>query len=171
MIKFPCGICSKSVNKNQRANCCDSCQSWIHIKCNNLDSKTYELLKASEEFWLCKICLSDIMPFSGVSEDDVLPFYNLRELPVPEFIQNNADELHKRLSDLDETPSQQYFNLSEFNNLKAQYHLYKGYFHLNIESLSAHIDELNEFLNISKINFDVICLTESRMQVNKKMSE
>ena len=35
--KFPCGICSKAVEKNRNAVCCDGCNLWVHIRCNNLN--------------------------------------------------------------------------------------------------------------------------------------
>ena len=29
-FKFPCGICEKSLNKNQKSMHCDGCNFWIH---------------------------------------------------------------------------------------------------------------------------------------------
>ena len=37
--KFPCGVCSKPVANNHNALCCDSCDKWVHIKCNFLNKK------------------------------------------------------------------------------------------------------------------------------------
>ena len=34
--KFPCDVCYKAVAKSPNAVCCDSCNLWVHIKCNNL---------------------------------------------------------------------------------------------------------------------------------------
>ena len=34
--KFPCGICEKSVNKNQKSIYCDNCGLWIHKSCEGL---------------------------------------------------------------------------------------------------------------------------------------
>ena len=32
-IKFPCGVCKKSVRSNQRGVACDCCDLWFHTKC------------------------------------------------------------------------------------------------------------------------------------------
>ena len=45
MVAFPCGVCKRSVASNHRAFQCDICNSWIHIKCNYLDKKSYAFLK------------------------------------------------------------------------------------------------------------------------------
>ena len=39
--KFPCGVCYKPVAKNHNAACCDSCNLWVHINCNNLTKFCY----------------------------------------------------------------------------------------------------------------------------------
>ena len=39
MVKFPYGICQKAVAKRHQAVCCDLCDKWIHIACNNLNKK------------------------------------------------------------------------------------------------------------------------------------
>ena len=39
MIKSPCDISQKTVAKRHKAICCDLCDKWIHIACNNLDKK------------------------------------------------------------------------------------------------------------------------------------
>ena len=42
--KFPCGVCYKAVAKNHNAVYCDSCNLWVHIKCNNLTKFCYRKL-------------------------------------------------------------------------------------------------------------------------------
>ena len=43
-IKFPCGTCNKPVASNQKATCCDSCNSWFHTKCTNISNKIYSCM-------------------------------------------------------------------------------------------------------------------------------
>ena len=44
-VKFPCGICNKTVKSNHKAIQCDSCDLWIHIGCNDILDAEYEHLK------------------------------------------------------------------------------------------------------------------------------
>ena len=52
--KFPCGICSKTVANNHNVLRCDSCDKWVHIKCNFLNKKTYQKLQKDKPPWRTK---------------------------------------------------------------------------------------------------------------------
>ena len=73
-IKDPCGICFKSVNKNQKAIKCNTCLKWIHRKCNGISVQEYEALvnEPDEIPWLCILCNIDDMaskfPFGYLSK-------------------------------------------------------------------------------------------------------
>ena len=69
-IKFPCGVCSKSVANNHRALCCDSCDKWVHMKCNFLNKKTYQKLQKDESPWFCINCVKDQLPFQSQINSD-----------------------------------------------------------------------------------------------------
>ena len=66
--KFSCGVCYESVAKNHNAVYCDSCNLWVHIKCNNLTKFCYRRLQTSQEPWHCKNCMKKILPFPELSE-------------------------------------------------------------------------------------------------------
>ena len=40
-LRYPCGICTKSVRCNQRGILCDSCDKWFHASCERISLKTY----------------------------------------------------------------------------------------------------------------------------------
>ena len=42
---FPCGICSKTVAKKHNVVCCNKCDMWVHIKCNNKQSSAIKNYK------------------------------------------------------------------------------------------------------------------------------
>ena len=66
MIKFPYRICQKAVAKRHKVICCDLCNKWIHIACNNLDKKTCRNLQSSEISWFCIPCLKKELPFNSI---------------------------------------------------------------------------------------------------------
>lgn len=57
-VKYPCGLCSKSVASNHRAMLCEVCYYWHHIKCVQISPSEYKLLSASEDSWVCSNCSS-----------------------------------------------------------------------------------------------------------------
>ena len=71
-LRFPCGICNKSVMNNQKAIECDSCGKWIHTKCNGTTNNEYEELKLLNEMaendpniicevWWCLRCTDNLV--------------------------------------------------------------------------------------------------------------
>ena len=68
--KYPCGICAKDVAKNHAA-CCDICNLWVHIKCNNITKFCYRKLQNSQEPWYCKKCIKQILCFSELTESQL----------------------------------------------------------------------------------------------------
>ena len=55
-VKFPCGICNKSLKNNHKTIQCDSCDLWIHIVCNDISDAEYECLKTEYDPWYCLVC-------------------------------------------------------------------------------------------------------------------
>ena len=49
---FPCGICNKNISDDHKAVKCSICYYKTHIKCQNIDSATYEKNKTSYIFCL-----------------------------------------------------------------------------------------------------------------------
>ena len=53
-IKFPCGVCKKSVRSNQRGVACDRCDLWFHTKCMGMNTLVYNGLRNVS--WECLQC-------------------------------------------------------------------------------------------------------------------
>ena len=72
--KFPCPVCNKNVNTNHRAICCDICDKWVHIKCNQLNEKDYKIIKndtnKDDAVFYCIKCVSQIFPFNSLTNSD-----------------------------------------------------------------------------------------------------
>ena len=64
VISFPCSIGAKSIGDDVF---CDKCNSWIHIKCNNLNYVNYEYLNDNDDPWFCLKCNSEIFPLGTLN--------------------------------------------------------------------------------------------------------
>ena len=51
----------------------------------------------------------------------------------------------------------------EFKNMKTREKQDSSILHLNISSISAHINDLRNFLNLADQKIDIICISESRI--------
>ena len=69
-VKFPSKIRKKAVAQNHKAVCCDVCDTWVHIKCNKINTQTYNILKKEKASWSCIECSKDVFPFSKLNETD-----------------------------------------------------------------------------------------------------
>ena len=57
-MEFPCGLCSKPVERNQRGIQCDNGDRWFHTRCCTIaiGDQTYETLGTSSCIWICCDC-------------------------------------------------------------------------------------------------------------------
>ena len=184
-IKNPCGICSKSVGSKHRAIQCNYCNSWIHIKCQHLDAKDYQLHQNNPELeFVCLPCNSSIIPFCNLNDNhfDILvnKGVNFKDDDVIDLaITGNQkllfDQLNKAIynsmpnldpiDDNTDTPplNCQYYSTDEFINQKFKSEKSFSVFHLNIHSIALHIEELKTTLQLLDFKFDFICISESKI--------
>ena len=57
---YPCGKCSLNVNDDDKALCCDGCNQWIHVSCDQYISEDIydSLVQApSTDPWYCCSCI------------------------------------------------------------------------------------------------------------------
>ena len=57
---FPCSICNQAIGDNDNSIYCDKCNSWVHIKCNNLNFIDYQYVNGNDDPWFCLICNSEL---------------------------------------------------------------------------------------------------------------
>ena len=121
--KFPCGVCYKAVAKNYNAVCCDSCNLWVHIKCNNLTKFCCRKMQTSQEPWYCKNCIKQILPFSEFSDSQLsrVTKENLIFSPKKIIQDNNLVFLNHQygtaIKNNNFTPDEFYKNLKIFHQL------------------------------------------------------
>ena len=181
--KYPCSVCSKSVNKNQKAIQCDQCNSWSHASCNGISKSEYESFVQEDKSIPCYICSpcqimnwANIFPFSFLSRSELL---HMNGVDLPSQLTNLLPlEISSRLNnlpslndfDLDEnlvhSIDSKYHKISELSSMKTNKTL--SLFHVNIRSLIKHFDELQTLINSAKIPFDILGITESKQLVGTK---
>ena len=88
-FKFPCGICDKSVNKNQKSIYCNNCDLWVHKSCEGLtDGEFQKLVEEDEHIPLsCLVCKvksnAEIFPFCLLSKLELLDLYSFDFITFP----------------------------------------------------------------------------------------
>lgn len=174
-VEFPCAICKKPVARNHRAVQCDICNFWVHIKCNNTTRSQYEnLMTDNENRWGCRLCMTTSIPFQDLSNINLRATIEGKDFDTNrsstfeadrlEFFNNIQANLEHHLEDFEiDTDICPYASVNDLNALNCQ-NLTTSIFHLNINSLSIHIDELRDFLNSCDIKFDIIGISETGLQ-------
>ena len=109
--------------------------------------------------WYCPNCSKEL-PFSDVRDKDFHNIIYVQSTPQTPFInvpnKKSKGLMHKfqQLNNL--------FDQSE-NTISCDYYYYFSLLHLNISSLSCHINDLINFLALINTKFNVICITETRL--------
>ena len=71
-IRFLCKIYKNNVTNFDQAIRCDLCDSWVHIKCGDLNYIDYKFLQNSNDPWFCISCCSKIFLFSTVKNKNFI---------------------------------------------------------------------------------------------------
>ena len=72
---FPCGLCGELVSDDDRAICCDGCNKWIHVSCDQYTTEeAYDdfVLHPSSEPWFCNICIGSDTENSSETQKPIL---------------------------------------------------------------------------------------------------
>ena len=142
-IKFPCEICEKPVTNNHQAINCDKFGLWIHIKCNKVNKQTYIYLMRENSHWYCMLCFETFLPYSVLNDNEFKQTVIGKQVKFTHITKpamSNTENFIKAINS--ENSITKYFTIkdltSTFNDIGSHFFL----FHLNINSLSFHFDEL-----------------------------
>ena len=176
--KFPCGICEKSVNKNQKSIYCDNCGLRIHKSCEELTDGEFQKLVEEEDDipWTCQTKHNaEVSPLGLLSKFELL---DLNGIDLPSYLQTLPSlETRSKLVnlpnlndfDIDEniisTINSKYYSVDEINKVQLSKQHF-SVFHTNIRSLSKHHDTLHTQLSMINIPFDVIGISETKEQID-----
>ena len=175
VIKNPCKICNKAVAKTHAIKC-DKCNLWVHTKCNKINLQTYKYQQKTTHDWYCLKCFAETIPFSKISNQEFLELKQGRKIKFKALALRQPDHntfLIDKINDVindpeNETMSGKYYQVEELPPLMSDTENNFSFFHLNISSLPFHFEELQTLLTTYNLNFDILCISESRLKLNKK---
>ena len=166
---------------------CDICELWIHRGCNFLSKRDYELLKYDTAYFFCICCIKNIIPFSDIDDTDFL-LLNVQGINVPVQILDKTSlkyvpasahlskynehisnaQLDIREDDENDSPpiTCNYFDPIDFTKAKFNSSKTFSILHINIHSFELHKDELVILLSMLDFHFDILAISESKLQKN-----
>ena len=168
--KIKCKACKKTISKNNVNIHCSECGNFFHSKCSKISVQEFERLAS----WNCNSCIAKCLPFSAIENDVFSITMEARELNFGEHVSlypsftirsllenirgnsDNEDYVH------DLTHSK-YYTTSEFTVSKIPKDSF-SMFHINIASLSLHLDDLKMLLSTLNHPFDVIAVSETKIK-------
>ena len=130
------------------------------------------------EPWFCINCINNNIPYSNIPNNELELInqginYNFNNnLNLNLFPTDNLNSFYTNcpnfLSNIDEANSSQndkYYDINDFTKTKFSNNNF-SILHLNISSISRHIEELKTLLSLTKHKFDIIAISESRTKIN-----
>ena len=176
-IKYPCGICNKNVKKN--AIECAVCKQQIHNKCNKLSKMEHEFYKDNPKNFYCIKCVAKNIPFSDLTDNELFaslkgintslnsPFSPSQQKlfdKLNNFINQNSINSASNNNDEEASIDCKYYSIDEFS--RSRFNAPKSFsiLHLNIHSIQLHIEDLRIILQLLEFKFDVITISESKLQ-------
>ena len=56
-LAYPCPVCEESCGVGT-IQCTDGCGLWVHMKCAGLSKDEFDEYSASDDYFLCKVCVT-----------------------------------------------------------------------------------------------------------------
>ena len=172
--RVKCGDCKKTIPKNNIGIICNSCNKNFHSHCSGISLQKYCELSN----WLCDSCTISELPFSDLDNCrfgltlhgkeipnhdnfDIFPSFTIRSLldKISGHITIQTDDF------LSDSIDSKYYTPDEFISSKISKNCF-SVFHLNIASLSGHIDDLKALLALLDHPFSIIGITETKIRDN-----
>ena len=186
---YPCGICKKNVNNNQKAISCSNCKHWIHIKCNGTSATEYNKMiddnsalseiEIDELEWFCNKCqilkTAQIFPFGLEDNNEIHNIMSvdsmkaLENLPSYDITSKASNFQSLKQSNIDENIinnlNSKYYSALDFKSLRRDNTF--NIFHSNLDGLESKFDELHNFITSTTLNLEIICLSETSQKLNQ----
>ena len=183
-----CSVCWKKVTGNETL-ACSYCNHWVHKQCigyfkNRAEYQNF-LHYYSTKHWDCPTCMSDILPFTLLEQEEFLMLLlDMNVQPVylnKDNFQRIYTDLHSidffKTIDADEITHNRYLNeidpdinhptidtcnyIIDTNNLSIKSSKELVMMTFNIRSIKKNFDNFTKLLSSITVKVHIICLTES----------
>ena len=153
---------------------------------NWLDKKDYKAFQDDQDkSFYCLLCMRELIPFSKLNDNEfdyvpakgenftfTSPTINESQCPINQLmydrINNWINEFNSKTLDDNYIGTNdmncKYFSIDEFRDLSKDSNQSFSILHLNIHSIQLHIDEFRTFLDTLNYKFDIIALSETKLQ-------
>ena len=181
----PCGVCRRKIKLNSNPEMCMNCNLPLHIKCCRMTKNEYSKLKGAH---ICINCITLNLPFSNLTDDNFylsvikcaktplsyVSDFNVLPSPSQQKLFNKLNQIiNKSTFNQDDNNTEDedqlqidcnYYNIDEFSDAKFNASKSFSLLHLNIHSIQFHIEDLRILLQMLNFQFDVIAISESKLQ-------
>ena len=170
-----CGTCTKHISMNHLEISCSKCMHFHHAKCAGISIKQYKKLC----YWNCDVCTGDLLPFAKIDDEKLKLTLLGKDTNIGDYINISPSYTIQTLLDkipgtsnprnddfLSDSIASRYFTPSEFLTSKVNKKSF-SMLHINIASLSLHIDDLKTLLNLLDHPFDIIGVSETKIREDR----
>ena len=117
VITFPCSICTKTVDDNDKSIYCAKCNLWVHVKCNNLNFLDYQYLNVNDDPWFSLKNNTELFPFGTLNNKTFKQYINISNIQNKDIDQDNSSNLVLKPPNL-RSSFNQFNNSSQIHNFK-----------------------------------------------------
>ena len=164
---------SQSQMRKTKTKCVECKNKLINfqIKCQICDKNAHKKCVTKNVPFICTPCSIKNFPFNKINNSEFLSTLENKNLSnLPSFrIQSLIDSFDRDENEafISETVNSKYYTPKEFNEKEFGNKSF-SILHLNIASLSLHLDELKTLLATLNVEFDIITLTEIKYKSTHK---
>ena len=98
---------------------CDTCNLWVHIKCNNLSFIDYQYLNGNDKPWLSLRCNSKLFSFGTLNNKTFKQYINSNNIQTKDNAENNFSNVVLK------PPPNLNSSFNQFNN-SSQIYVFKN---------------------------------------------
>ena len=163
----------KAIQINNLLISCSNCNNFYHSKCSKISFENFQRTTS----WSCDYCITKILPFYNQKNEELFLTMQAKEDNfgehinlIPSFtIQTLLDNIsgegwNNEDNYIFDLTHSQYYTPSEFLSSKFPKESF-SMFHINIASLSFHLDDLKMLLSILDYPFDIIAISETKLRM------